>query len=172
MKLKHYQYLHTLDSGSTLYEEYLCTSLNINMNQSMEKVRDEIYKKMEIKAKEWTGKWIIVNGKIFGVEQDFLQSKYEQFVRLDQILAEGDNVKNLHRLLAIYVRPKKWLWKKFRYGIEEYNLNKQDKIANELLDLDMNEANGLILFFYLNVKKCSRNINIYYLNQRKKKINL
>ena len=157
MKIFEYQYIHSLDSGATDYEFKIIEYLKIDQSQSWDKVKKDIEDHLKINPREIRHKYLKIGRRIFKIQKEFLQSSFEQFVRLDMLLAEEDNVKNLHKLLAIYVRP---LFSKF-------NLKTQDKIENYLLNLDMSIAQGLIVFFSLNATKSLRNINISYLNQMK-----
>lgn len=161
MLVKDFQYINSI-SGSTNYEELILTHFNISKNQTIEKVQLELESALKINPREIKGNFIRFNKKKWGIEKDLLECTYEQFNRLEMLLAEEKNIENLHKLLAIYVRPRKW------FKIEKFNLKRQDDIAKELLELDMNIAQGLILFFYLNATKSFLNINISYLNQMKK----
>lgn len=168
MQIKDYQFLHSLDSGSTSYETDLIDYFKINRNQSYDKVIEELNLKLFIKNNEFTGDSIKVGKKVFKVEKDFLECNYEQFVRLEMLLAEENNIHNLHKLLAVYFRPRKFNYLKLRWDIEFFDLKKQDEISEYIKEnMDVDDAQSLLVFFYQLGIKCFRNMNIYYLNQMK-----
>lgn len=162
MILKDFQYLNTLDSGSTTYEQNLITYFKIDTNQSITKVQSDLQKCLEIKPYEIKKNYIKLKGKRYFIEKNFLDCSYEQFSRLEMILSENKNVENIHKLLSIFIRPYKYFIFKSKYNIKE-----QDDIYNALLELDMDMAQSILLFFYQNVLKSLNNINIHYLNQVK-----
>lgn len=162
MILKDFQYINTLDSGSTTYEQSLIEYFKIETNQSIDKVRIDLQKCITIKPFDLKKNSFKLKGKRYFIEKDFLSCTYEQFSRLDMLLAEGNNIENLHKFLSIYVLPYKYYFFKTKY-----NIKSQDKIYGALLELDMNMAQSILLFFYQNVLKSLNNINIHYLNQVK-----
>ena len=166
MTIKQYQEISILETGAT-FDENVCRILNIKLDQTIFKIKEEIANAFKItntkekKKQKLNGKWYIA-------EDDLLECTYEQFVELDRIMAEDDNVKNLHRLLAIYFRPRTFSMKKFKFVPEKFDMNKQETISNYIRDyMDIGDANSLIFFFYLSATKCSKYINISYLNQMK-----
>lgn len=168
MNIRQYQYISTLNTGDTAkYEEEIIDYFKIDKTLTPEKVQVELEKKLEVKAKDIKKNYkFLLNKKWYKLENDFLESSYEQFVRLDILLAENKNINNLHKLLAIYCRPVNWYGK-----IKKYNLRDQDKIAEELLNLDMGIAQSIMVFFYLNAMKCLKYTKIHYLNEMKKVVN-
>jgi hypothetical protein len=151
-----------IDSGSTNYEEQLVDYFKLDRTKKWSESLEELEKLITITPVEIKKSKIKINNKIYKIEKDLLDSSFEQFVRLDNLIAENDNVNNLHKLLAIYLRPVKW------FQIEKYNLKTQDIIAEELLQMDMNIAQGLLLFFSQYANKYMDNINISYLNRMRK----
>lgn len=157
MTIKEYQYIETLNTGET-YERELISYFNINTNQSVDKVNIELKNKLLSQPKILKRNWFWFKGKIWIIEKDMINLSYEQFSRLDIILAENKNIENLHKLLSIYVRP---LFRK-------YNIKTQEKIYNQLLDLDMGITQSIINLFFSLAQKSLNNITISYLNQMKK----
>lgn len=169
MKLKHYQYINTLDGGSTLYNDYLINYFEVSRNQSYDKVIEDLNKKMFIEIKDFNKNKVKVGDKMFIVEKDFYECSYEQFSRLDTILAEENNTANLHKLISIYCRPRIFNWKKLKWDIEPFNLKNQEDISEYLKEnMLMEDAHAIMIFFCQNVKLSLQNINIYCLNQKKK----
>lgn len=169
MKLYQYQELTQLDSGSTTYEEDVCNLFNIDKSQTIHKVREDIFNLLKINNTKIKNKYKL--GKTwFMVEQEIFERSYEQFAEMDRILAENNNIQNLHKLIAIYFRTRRFNWFKLKYEIQPFSIKNHD--ANyELIQkhLDMEDANALGLFFYSNAMKYMKNMNIYYLNQAKLK---
>jgi len=164
MKVKDYQFLCSLDSGSTTYEVDLIRYFNIDTTETPENVRKKLLEVIKYEPKPIKETYII-SGKTYGVEKELLDCQFEQFIQLDKILAEERNVDNLHKLLAIYLRPskKKLFWNR----IEPFDINKQEQIANELLEMNFDEALGAILFFYQNaLNTIMKNIKTSYLNKQ------
>lgn len=162
MLVRDYIYIDSI-SGETNYEQLLIEHFKINTKQLPEKVHEDLLEVLKIVPIEGIKKSIYVNKKKFMIENDFLECTYEQFTRLDNILSENNNIQNIHKLLAIYCRP----FTIRRWGIEKFNIHTQDDIAERLLSLDMNIAQGVLLFFYQNAAKSLLNMNISYLNQKK-----
>jgi len=162
MTIKDFQFISNLDTGST-YENELINHFKIDKTKSVDNVSKDLEVAVKVVPRVFKGNSMWLNKKKYIIEKDFLNCSYEQFTRLDSLLAENDNINNLHKLLSIYVRPYSW----WRLGIEKFYLKKQDIISNELLKMDMNDAQGIILFFFANANLCLRNINIRYLNLEK-----
>lgn len=162
MTIRDFQYISTLDSGSTTYEDDLITYFKIDTTKTIEEVAEELKKALFIAPRK-VGRNVRFNDKIWKVQKVFLDESFAQWKRLEMLLAGENYEKNLHRLIAIYFRPRN------KFGIvKKFDLKTQEKIEEELLDLDMGIAQGLMATFFLSVTKRMRNINIFYLNQMKK----
>ena len=98
-----------------------------------------------------------------------MDSTFEQWYRLEQLLKEEDNLANLHKLLAIYFRP--YVKGIFKGGIEKYIDSKQDELANTLLDLPMRTAYTIVMKFYSVVIHNMYNMKIPYLNELNREMN-
>lgn len=160
MNIRQWQQINLIPTGNT-YEYEMSKLFNLDINRSIEDVRKDINKIIEIKEYKLKNK-VIFHNKTWKWETDLIESTFEQWIRLDQLLAEEDNIKNLHKLLAIYFRP---CWKG---KIHKYNLNEQDKVSEELLDLDVNIATALMVFFYHLVALSMNFIKIPFLKQKMK----
>ena len=163
MLIRDYQYISKLDTGKT-YEDEMIKYFKIPTNRPLEEVRKDLEKKTEIKEKKTLKKWWWFKGKIWTLHYPFTEETYDQWNRLETLLAEENNIQNLHKLLAIYFRPKR-----FFFFNKKFSMKDQDKIENDLLDFDMDWAQTIALFFSLSATKYMRNMNIYYLNQMKQK---
>lgn len=166
MTVKDYQFVKSLDSGSTTFELDLIEYFKIDTTKTNKEVKEELVNILRYEEKE-IGQTISINGKEYGIEKDLLSSQFDQFIQLDKILAEDKNVENLHRLLAIYIRPMKR--KLFKKVIEPFDLNKQDEIAKDILNMEIGYAINAMVFFYSYVNNIlMKNIKISYLNKMKK----
>lgn len=163
MTIKEYQEISLLDSGSTTYEKDLANIFSIDLDENINEVRGDILKSLQFK--EYTlGKRIWFNGRYWKWEKDLLDQTFSQWVRLDQMLSLGDNIKNLHKLIAIYFRPCNYFGK-----IRKYNEREQEELSEQLLESDYVKAQSLMVFFYLNVKQSMNYIKIPFLNRLNKK---
>lgn len=164
MLVKDYQYIQNIPTGIT-YELELAKYFKIDITKSVDDVSKEITEMIALKEYKLPEKYITFNNKLWCYEKDILESSFEQWIRLETLTAENDNIKNFHKLLAIYFRPVS-ISKIFkRKNIEDFNLDKQEAIANELLDLPLEIANALIVFFWSLVPEFMLNMQIHYLNQ-------
>ena len=139
MTIQEFQYVSNMDTGSTSYEMNLLTYFNINKSQPISKIRNEIGKRLNVKEKKLK-KWTLFNNGIWRLQNNFLEHSFEQWKRLETILAEDNNINNLHRILGIYFRPIN----------QEFNYNTQDKIENDLLKLDMGLAHNIMNLIFSN----------------------
>ena len=169
MTIKDYQYINLIPTGST-YEYEICKYFNINTDRSKDEVRKDLSKKIEVKDWVMEKPEFVFSGRTWMIEKDFLDCTFEQWIRLETLIAKENNLENLHKLIAIYCRPttKKWNGKTI---IKPFILREQEHIANELLNLPIDIAQTIIVFFYHIVKMSLRNIVIPSLNQMNLEIN-
>lgn len=154
-------YIFITKSGRT--EKEILNYFKIDQSQTIQKVSTDLKIKMVIPPVSSVKRYTRIGNTIFKIEKNLSELSYEQFNRLETLLAEDDNVSNLHKLLSIYVRPINWYG-----GIQKYNFNKQEKIYDKLLNMDIGVANSILQFFFLNAVSYMKNINISYLNQKKR----
>ena len=152
MKVRDFIYISSIPTGIT-YEQDLIKYFNINSNQSVEDVVKEINLRTKVRTIP-VPKQFKLNGKKWFVDQDLMDGTFEQFIRLEQLLAQGNNLINLHKLLAIYCRPTK-----------KFIMDDQDILAEELLELNMEIAQAIMFFFYQNALNSINYMKIAYLNQ-------
>jgi hypothetical protein len=134
MKIFQYQYVCSLDSGSTTFDSDLINYFKINVRKTIEKVRLDVQKKIELHGFDIKRKWFFFNWKLWKLNLPIHEQTFDQWTRMEIVINEGDNTKNLHRLLSIYLRP----WNK------KFNLKNQDKIETELLNFDMFKCNQIM----------------------------
>ena len=171
MVIRQYQQINLINTGSTTYELEVAKVLNIKTDRSEADVRADIKRELLIPDYK-IGKYIYFNKKEWLIEKDLLDSTFEQWIQLEILINKQDNINNLHRLLAIYLRPIRKSKILKRKEIEPYNLEKQEAIANELLDLPLEIAKTLMIFFYQFVVESLNNMKITYLNKMTEQINL
>ena len=162
MRIRDYQFINLLDLTGLTYEEDIINYFNIDKSLTITEINEEVRKITTISTKKLKGSYFWFNKKIWRIEKDMINLSYEQFARLDRLIAEGDNTANLHKLLSIYVRP---LFKK-------YSIKTQEKIYDQLLDLDMSITQSILNLFFSLASKYTQNIVIHYLNQQKINQNL
>lgn len=160
MTIEQYQKINKLDSGTTTYEYDLGEIFRVDKTQSIDDVRKKINKCLEVSEYK-LGKRIIFNKKIWKWNTDFLDQSLEQWERLDQLIADNDNIKNLHMLLSIYFRPCNMFGK-----MKKYDLNTQENMWTEILKMDVSIGITLMVFFYQNVIQYLSYIRIPSLNEK------
>ena len=167
MTVKDFQFINTLNTGDTMFiykvSDYFHLPTDVDIETMNEIITNLI--KYTITNDIKTDK-IIINKKKYGLEKDLLNCTFSQYMRLDALLNENNNIANLHHLLAIYIRPIKRKW--FKKSIELYDVNKQEEIAEDILTMEIGDALSKLLFFYQKGLRYLNNGNISYLNQLKK----
>jgi len=166
MLVKDFKKISLLDTGSTTYELDLIKYFKIDTTKTIDEVGEQLKKCMEITPTTKFKKYYWFNKKLWKVCFPFTDESFDQWARLETILAENNNLQNINRLLALYFRPVKWYGK-----VKKFDLNTQEPIEEDLLDLDMNIANGLLLFFSIVAFKYMNNIRAHYLNLLKVSMN-
>lgn len=166
MKLKQYIELNKLDKNDSNYNLKVLDFFNIDYSNM--KIMD-VYKKVkeltDIKPNEIKSNKIKINGKWFIIDKEITKSKYNQFVTLESYMNdEKFFIEHLNEVLSIYVRPRVWSWKKLRWIGEEFDFKKKKKNDESLLDMDINDAFGLNVFFYLNETSSIKKMKTHYLN--------
>lgn len=174
MKIYQYQQINNLDKDDPMWDYEVCKILKIDTNKPITDVRRDIVKEMDRVGKSKDIKNMMkIGNRLWISEVDFLDASFEQFVELDRLLAEEDNINNLHKLLSIYFRPAVFSIKKLKYVPKKFSLEEQEKLYTILKnEMEIDDAQSLMLFFYQLIIKHMRYINIYYLNEMKKKNSL
>ena len=162
MTIKDFKYISKLDSGSTTYETDLINYFKIDTDQTLEQVSEDLQKAMKIENKEIKRVHFFFKKKLWKICIPLSEETFDQWTRLESIISEENNAENLNRLLAIYLRPVKWYGK-----VKKFNLSNQEKIEEDLLDLDMDLAQSIMVFFSMVAYRYMMHIKIYFLNQAK-----
>jgi hypothetical protein len=167
MTIKQYQDLMLLDSGSTTYEYEVVKCMNLKMNLKIEDIQELLKRELEIKEYIIKNNRFYFNKKLWSIDKDFLDGSFEQFIRVEQLVAEENNIQNLHTLFAIYCRPMK-----YKFIKQKFDSKMLEDIEKELLELPMDIAQAVLLFFYHVVQEYMRYITIPFLNKMNSKVNL
>lgn len=172
MKLKDYIELNKIDKDDKNYNEKVLEHLGFDYkDMTVLQVMSKVKEVTDIKPTTITKNKIKINGKNFIID-DILKSTYNQWVMLEEYLKdEKFFVDNLHKVLSIYVRPAKWSWKKFKFIPEPWDPYRKEEIENMMLEMDIEDAFGINLFFYQREKKYIKNMKMLYLNKKMKKTN-
>lgn len=182
MNIRQFQQIQLLNTGSTTYINDVFNIMNLNIEgKTIPEVNGLLTQIFELKTYQGTNfrKKIKLNRKTFYIVKDIMKISYQEWVAYEAIMnqAETDEyiLNNLHKILSIFIRPRQFNWKKLHYEIQSFDPDKLDERSEELLNLDINEAQAINLFFYHNVTNFMKNIKKHYLNnqalQLKKEIN-
>lgn len=164
MNILTYQKLVDIETGKT-YENDVIELLKLDKNKSYNVLSDEIvniFSKIEPAKLKKSYK---INGKRYKYDKELLESSWEQLCQLEMMLAEDDNNHNIHKLLAIYLRPVDFLGR-----IAPFDMKSQEGIATEIQNhMKIEDATALLLFFCQVVMKYMKTINIRYLKLMREK---
>jgi len=168
MTIRDYIYLNQIQTGDTKAHNFEVLDY-FKIDYSKMKVK-EVYSKVkeltDIKVNDIKKNKIKINGKWFMIERDITKSTFGQFIDLESYLLDNNYLINhLNEVLAIYVRPRK------RYRIEKWAVEKKEKNAEWLLDMDINDAFGLNVFFCQNAEHSIKNMKRHYLNKKMMELN-
>jgi len=111
---------------------------------------------------------IKIGNKKYGVVKSIMKATFNEWMQYESIVGasptEKDIVKNLHKILAVYVRPLNWMGKIKK--LEDIDIDKNEQ---EMLKMDLKDALSINLFFYQVEMDFMMNIKRYYLNHRIRK---
>ena len=109
------------------------------------------------------------NNKKWILQTDIHNNTPAQWGRLNELLSLKDNASNIHKLIALFFRPCK---KSFiKYKILDFDLNTQDDLSNELLNLDISIAYGILLKINTLILELTQLNNVKYINQLNREYN-
>jgi hypothetical protein len=172
MKLKDFIYINSIPTGKT-YNEKVLSYFNYPIDDLPEKeINRKVNNLTNIEIKEIKGNKLKIGKKWFYIERDITSATHGQFIEMETYLIDNSSfISNLNEVLAIYVRPRKWSWKKLRYVIEKWDPNKKERNSKSLLDMNVGIALGLNVFFYQNAHNSITNIKRFYLTKMTQQIN-
>ena len=155
ISIKHYQKIHKLldvetDSGDDLNDlfkqieiisAYIDVPVDVLKKENPQKIlnliQDLKFLQSEIPSKQIT--MFNFNKQTYYVIQSLMETQFQDYVSLENLLQREDFVGNLHYILAVMCR------KTFEETLDDYDV---DKRAKEFLDLDMVTVNNIAVFFY------------------------
>lgn len=161
MKIRDFIFLNGQDSGSTSYMMDVCRYFNIDTTKTVEGMTKDLMKIIKINDKiniEKKG-FFIFKGRKWIYDNDFLKYSGEQWERFESFLGPGKE-KHINKLLAVYTRPCNIFGKP-----EKFDMRTQDKIENDLLDLDYELGIKLNVFFCQDINIFIHYIKIPYINE-------
>lgn len=172
MKLRDYIELNKIDKDDKEYDIKVLKYFNIDYSKLTPlQVKEKIKEFTNVNATKITKNKIKINGERFHID-NILKSTYSQWILLESYLTEEDYfINNLHKVLAIYIRPRVFNWKKLRWEGKKFSDIDLEKNSEKILDMDVNDAFGLNVFFYQRDKKSINNMKILYLNEKMRKLN-
>lgn len=163
MTLKDFIFINNLEGSEREKEEKIVEYLGLAYDKnSLDDLRNRFSKLYltNYSTKVKVFRYFNVNKKIWKIERNIRRCPASQFVLFDSYLNQDKEImNNLHLILSIYIRPLKW------FRIEKWDAEKHEHNANILLEADMKYIYPMISFFFLNVRRYIRNMNIIYLNQ-------
>jgi len=167
MKLKDYIELNKFDRDDKFYHKKILDYFGVDSsNMTAKEVIKKSNELIDLKPSTIEDTKIKINGKKYYIE-DILKSSYNQWVMLEEFLkSEEEFITNLHKVLSIYLRPMKWSWLKLKYIPIKWDNSIKEEIENDILEMDMNDALGLNVFFYQREKEYIKNTRILYLNRK------
>lgn len=174
MNIKDYIALNQIQTGDTkTYNSEVLDYFNVDTtDMTFLEVNEKVQELTKLSANDIKSNKLKVNGKWFMIEKDITKSKFGQFLELDSYLTDSNYLINhLNELLAIYVRPRKWDWLRFRWKIEKWDTERKEEISNDLLEMNISDAFGLNVFFYQSADNSIKNMKTHYLNQMMEKLN-
>jgi hypothetical protein len=171
INVEQYQALYTIPSGTTGndYTTKVLDIFNIDGSKYTIKEINEVVNGIKIPSIKKLDKFniTIVNSK-FTIVNNIMKSTFNEFIQYEALVGsspdEATIIKNLHKVLAIFVRPTigSLFWKRIK------PLDKTDIIENEKMMLKMNieDAIAINVFFYQRELTFIQNTKKHYLNQR------
>ena len=95
MLVKDFIYVSSLNTGSTTFESDIIKYFKINTNQTLEKVAEDLDKIIKIENKVLKNRYIFFNKKLWKICIPLEYETFDQWARMENILAEGNNNKNI-----------------------------------------------------------------------------
>lgn len=168
--LNQYQQIYSIPSGATEreYTNELLKIFNISDIKSVKSIKNTIDDITIPEVKELDKFTFKINGRKYGVVKDIMKDSYNAWMQYEAIVntspTEDDIIKNLHKILAIYIREKN-IWGKVK-SISKIDIEQGEK---DMLDMPIDKALAANVFFYLNIMDFIKSTKMYYLNQRIRK---
>ena len=102
-------------------------------------------------------KIVVVNGNIYRIQYDIFRMNAAKYV--EGITFAQEPIKNLHKIMATLVVPIKWTWKGL--AAKPYDGSKHEEIADDLLDMDFEDAYCACVFFCKVWQESIKNLATY-----------
>lgn len=171
MNIRQYQQIYNIPTGITSleYSKEILRIYDMDGDKySMKEVEDFIHKIKFNDLESLKTLNIKINGKKYGIVKDIMKSSFSEMIEyLNIFKTESEDViiNNLHNILGVFVRPyeKRFLFlKRFkRFNEIDYEQNCKD-----MLEMDIEDAIKINVFFWNNVTNFINRIKKRSLNQQ------
>jgi hypothetical protein len=170
INLGQYQQVYALPTGITTsqYTTEILKIFNIDGSKYTIKEIREIIDSIKIPSVDPLKRFIVkIDGQEYGVVKNIMKSTFNEWISFESLIGasptEEDTIKNLHKILAIYVRPlkRKWL-RKVLVPLDKLDIKKNEEAMKRLT---IQEALSINVFFYLQEIRFIQGIKKRYLNQ-------
>jgi hypothetical protein len=174
INIEQYQALYLIPTGITS-EEYTKTVLDIfKIDGETHTVREitKILNSIKVPTSKQLKKFRIkIDGVTYGIVNDIMKATYNEWIQYDSIVGsspdEATIIKNLHKILAIYVRPiERKLFKKKMVPLDKLEIDINEKA---MLKMRIEDALSVNVFFYLREQNFIQRTKMHYLNLRTRK---
>jgi len=174
MNVKQYQEIYGISSGTTgiEYTKAVMKIMNIDGNKfTINEVKEKIDNIKIPETSELKKFKVKIGGKNYSIVKNIMKASFNEWIQFGSIVgsstSEEDMVKNLHKILAIFVRPtqrRRFFWDKIT-PLSDVDLDDNEE---QMLKLNIEDALSINVFFYQSEMNFIRNIKRYYLNHRTK----
>lgn len=174
MNVEQYQKVYAIPSGLTAsqYTKEVVKIFNIDGNKfTTKEIKEKIDSIRIPEPKGLKSFKITIDGKDFSIVKDIMKSSFNEWIQYESVVGasptEYDIVRNLHKILAIFVRPtkRKWLFWKSITPLAETDIDENEKYIKKM---DIEDALNINVFFYLREMNFITDTKRYYLNHRTK----
>jgi len=174
LNVEQYQKIYLLSSGltSSQYTKEVVKIMNIDGSKYTIKEIKEKIDSIKIPQPKKLNKFkITIVNREFTIVNNIMKSSFNEWIQYESIIGVSPNdediIKNLHKILAIFVRPtkRKWLFWKTITPLADTDIEKNEEYMKKL---SIEDALSINVFFYLREMNFIQNTKRYYLNQRTK----
>lgn len=171
INVEQYQALFMIPSGTTGndYTERVLDIFNIDGSKYTIVEINKIINDIKIpKPEELKKMKVTIDNKKFTIVNDIMKSSFNEWIQYEAIVGSSPDdetiIKNLHKILAIFVRPtvRKWFRNRIQ-PLEETDIDVNEKM---MLKMSIDTALSINVFFYLREMNFMENIKKSYLNKK------
>jgi len=172
MNVDQYQQVYLLSSGLTAsqYTQAVIKIFNIDGDKyKIKEIRERVDSITIPEPKELQKFKLSIDGTNFTIVDDLMKSSFNEWIQYESIVGasptEKDIVRNIHKILAIFVRPtkRKYLFWKRITPLADTDIDKNEEMMKKM---NIEDALNINVFFYLKEMNFMQDIKKFYLNQR------